>query len=407
MHSQSACGASASRALVILFACVCSLPAARADSLFNDSEARHGKILEINAKGVTFVQGCGAELTEHVDWNKIDDIVFDAKCDSGGVKPAAAGGGICQSGVSTRFVIFAKDDGKPRVADEVVSGRDGTFHYTDRAKNIVAHGPLIEISGLSHRQVCGDEVMSEVPITSFCAEPVQFAANFSYDAPLNNLVLTRGFSFHTEFLPNEDSYDDNTRERIISTIRTGFGTALTNWFSGLLRRRATYDPQLQAFVASLVSKSSSGLMMLLPPQVIALRCPQAATFIVRVYGKAEGPFAADRDRKVAYAEKPGRTLVLNFADYPCWTQGYFKFVFDAAKRCVNIDPILTHELGHAFGLNHVKEDDSIMTPYIRVTQPSDNDVDRLARQFLADVQGDSPGVISFTTDNGVSVEETR
>jgi hypothetical protein len=53
MQSQSACGAS--RALVILFACACSLPAARADSLFNDSEARHGKTLEINAKGVMFV----------------------------------------------------------------------------------------------------------------------------------------------------------------------------------------------------------------------------------------------------------------------------------------------------------------------------------------------------------------
>src|SRR5208337_736528 len=54
---------------------------------------------------------------------------------------------------------------------------------------------------------------------------------------------------------------------------------------------------------------------------------------------------------------------------------------------------LTMPLGHAFGLNHVKEDNSIMTPYIRVTQPSDKDVDRLAEQLLTAVKGDSPGVI--------------
>ena len=143
---------------------------------------------------------------------------------------------------------------------------------------------------------------------------------------------------------------------------------------------------------------------LIPPQVIALQCPQAATFVVQVYAKPEGPFDPSKERKVAFAEKPGRTLVLNFADYPCWTEGYFKFVVDSEKHCINIDSILTHELGHAFGLNHVKEGDSIMTPFIQVTQPSNNDVDRLAEQLLTAVKGDSPGVINFTTDNGVAVE---
>ena len=246
MRSRSVRGASRVLLAVIVVA-ACSF-AAQADSLFNDSEARHGKILEIDKKGITFVRGCGAASSEHVDWKQIDDIVFDTRCNSGGVKPAAAGGGVCASQVSTRFVIFPKDGSKPRFADEVILARDGTFHYSDRAKNIVAHGPVAEISGVSYRQVCGDEVTSEAPITSFCAEPIQFAANFSYDAPLDNHVLTRGFSFHAEFLPTEDSYDEKKREQIVSTIRTGFGTALTNWFSGLLRRKGSYDARLQTFV---------------------------------------------------------------------------------------------------------------------------------------------------------------
>ena len=132
------------------------------------------------------------------------------------------------------------------------------------------------------------------------------------------------------------------------------------------------------------------MMLLTPPQVVALKCPQSATFVVRVYGSHDGPFAPDKERKVAYAGKPGRTLVLNFADYPCWSQGYFKFVYDVATKCINIDPILTHELGHAFGLDHVAEPTSIMTPYIQVTAPSEADVDRLAAKLLESIQGGTP-----------------
>jgi hypothetical protein len=293
------------------------------------------------------------------------------------------------------------------VADQVTLTRDGIFHYADRSKNVVGHGPVMDLAGVSFRQICEDDVATGPPPPSFCTEPMQFAANFSYDAPLANQVLTRGFSFHTDFLPSEDAFPQQTREAIVATIRTGFGTALTNWFSGLLQRRSNYDPRLQAFIDTLVSRSPAGFAMLIPPQVVALKCPQAATFIVRIYANHDGPFAADKERKAAYASKPGRTLVLNFSDYPCWNQGYFKYVFDATSRCINIDSILTHELGHAFGLDHVREADSIMTQFIQVTKPSDRDVDRLAAQLLLTVQGGAPGSIVFTTDNGVAVEEQR
>ena len=82
-------------------------------------------------------------------------------------------------------------------------------------------------------------------------------------------------------------------------------------------------------------------------------------------------------------------------------------MFDSEKRRINIDSILTPEVGHAFGLNNVTENGSIMTPYIQVTQPSDHDVDRPAEQLLTAVKDDSAGIINFTTDNAVSSRRSR
>ena len=233
----------------------------------------------------------------------------------------------------------------------------------------MGHGPISELRGIALRSICPDDISDAAPPPSYCAEDKKFAVNFSYEAPLENHVLTRGFSFYLETLPS-DRASATDIEQYGQLVREGFGAALTTWISELWAHHDHNDTELESFLEKLISRSSSGYVLLLPPQVVRLNCPQAATFIVRIFLQSSSPFAATEQRKVAYAQKPGRTLLLNFFDYPCWQQQNTQFVVNKETHCVNITPILTHELGHSFGLGHSSEDDSIMNEVISVTHPS-------------------------------------
>jgi hypothetical protein len=91
-------------------------------------------------------------------------------------------------------------------------------------------------------------------------------------------------------------------------------------------------------------------------------------------------------------------------DYPCWQHKNFDFVIDTETGCINIGPILVHELGHAFGLGHSLNSDSIMNEVIHVTKPLDADVDRVANQIILSIDGDRPGIFKLNADNGAAVE---
>jgi len=82
----------------------------------------------------------------------------------------------------------------------------------------IGHG-CAEISGVSRRQVCDDETAGEASSLRYAqSRPVH--RELPLRRPLDN---------------REARYHKKKRERIISTIRTGFGTALGNWFLSFFR----------------------------------------------------------------------------------------------------------------------------------------------------------------------------
>lgn len=408
MHSRFARLASA-----VLLACAAG--AARADTVYTDTRAMFGRVVAIDGTGVTFVPGCSGEASETIRWGEAKDVVFDARCDAPRARIPSAGGGICSTAPTRRFLIHVPGRDRPVAADSIRLGPDGVLHYRDEARGVDGHGPRSSLRGVSYGLVCPDDLAEAAPIPGFCVEPVARAVNFSFDTPLENQILTRGFAYHLEFgEPGMERGRDVAALREL--VRQGFGTALTVWVSELWRRRQEYPDAMRTVLDSFVSRSPGGYVLVTPPQVVARACPHAANFIVRLYTAETGPFAPGARTFAAFAQRPGRTIALNLARYPCWEHSYAQRVRNPETGCVNIVPILVHELGHAFGLGHVDEPDSVMQEIVGVAVPSSRDLDRLAAQLRRAVEGGAPGLLqvgavddatAVQVAEGISIERPR
>ena len=275
-----------------------------------------------------------------------------------------------------------------------------------------AHGPSTQVAEVSRVNWCADEANQELieialPPDS-CREPRQFAAAFDYGAPLNNRILTNGFSFFVRTVG--DPPPDFDAAAAMDDLRSSFGSALTIWMSALQDNDDLLTPAVRSFLAGRIYKSQGGYSMLLPPQVVRLSCPHGATFVVEFnFGAGDTFLTLPGTLMLARARVEGRTIALNLRDVDC-----FKTIlrFDSSKRlplkderCVNLLPVLTHELGHAFGMDHISDAAGTALMNARLldigTVPTRLDVASFVGTLERSITGAAPGDLEFRASGGL------
>lgn len=323
----------------------------------------------------------------------LDGIPFVAQC--GRANPAEC---------ADRFELTTKS-GVAYQADALSIGADGIVHFRNDADHYDGHVHRDDLDAIHFGPSCPRPIeISPGPQNSgVCIEPMQYAVNFSYDAPLPNAILTRGFSYHLEF---KDQGMRTTEEiqRVRTEVRQMIVYATMNWFAALQDHQDVLDAEVKVFLGSLISKSDS-YSLLIPPQVIELECPDSAAFIIQIHDSTtSGPFAETRrggQTKYALAQTPGRTILLNYKD-ACWSADISDYIY--IGKCVNGIALMTHEIGHAFGLPHLQTDDSIMRSSLNdTTKPSKADVEALSKKLLATIEGGRPGEFQSRGSSGVSI----
>ncbi|RYD80058.1 MAG: hypothetical protein EOP84_12360, partial [Verrucomicrobiaceae bacterium] len=171
-------------------------------------------------------------------------------CDSSVWKKAVSPAADCQG--RTMAVLGVRFLGSDAlVLAESFSIADRDFHIKLLTVLEDAHGPSNQVASVSRITWCTDEGGSRaaeivLPADS-CREPRQFAAEFDYNAPLSNKILTNGFSFYVRVAGEPPA--DFDFQAAQDDVRGSFGTALTIWMSALKDNDDLLTPAVRAFIA--------------------------------------------------------------------------------------------------------------------------------------------------------------
>jgi len=399
---KSPCPGSSLIALIVAFVPVSGV---RADTIVLSDSQLFGRVVSVGQTTVIFRPGCGQPVTYPKD--QVRHIEFNGSCSPRPVKPYSAGGEICTDPLLL-YEVKLKGNRIIVASDYEVIGERAHIRSADGLRSY--HGALRLVTATTRRLFCRATIPADPPMAEFCGEAVQFAVNFGPESVFGNKILTRGVSF---YLVDENGravrFDDPTGK----LIRDGFGTALNHWMGALQERRAQLPEAAQTALASMIS-TGSHFQLLTPPQVVQVGCPDTASFLVRFAFHDEKGLIVDGRPKAARAEVEGRTLWINGVRYPCWRSSLRLELYISPEEnlaptgveCVNLVPVLTHELGHAFGLaghRDLPDKPSIMDSAIQesTVKPTPDDADDLVRVLLMPLQGAAPGRLDA---DGLGVE---
>lgn len=370
-------------------------PPASADTLVLSDRLVFGRLIAVGSADIRFAPDCGAEqLFPRGDVKRVER---NDACRPKPIRPYSAGGQICPTAPLTLYEVQLKSPNERILVSDAILA-NGRLHLRSVDGLTAYHGPDGRFVGLTRGQYCREGIAETPPIPDFCTEAVPWAANYGPEPVFDNRILTRGVSFYLEDEHGRPIAPDDPRS---IEIRNGFGNAVMQWIGALRDLGPDLPPAARPAIGGMESRSTNGYVLLIPPQVVRVGCPDTASFVVRYLTSDAGPLTVDGQIKAARAQVEGRTVWINGATYPCWRAAltgelFFPQENEGGPRCVNLTPILLHELGHAFGLTGHKDDPahpSIMNSTIDpgLTGPKREDALALAHVLLTTITGAPAG----------------